>query len=90
MLEDIYKIGLIAEKYREQVMDSSIIPDKITKMDKVFSIDFNEKLEYIGVSIQEFREDRQYQYLLRKKASNGINFGPTSQITEIDKTLNNI
>lgn len=88
MLEDIYKIGLIAKKYQEQVMDSSIIPDKIAKMDKVFSIDFNEKLEYIGVSIQEFREDRQYQYLLRKKASNGINFGPTSQITEIDKTLN--
>ncbi len=57
MLEDIYKIGLIAKKYREQVMDSSIIPDKITKMDKVFSIDFNEKLEYIGVSIQDINKN---------------------------------
>ena len=57
MLEDIYKIGLIAKKYQEQVMDSSIIPDKITKMDKVFSIDFNEKLEYIGVSIQDINKN---------------------------------
>ena len=89
MLDDIYKIGLIAQKNSKQIMDNSIIPDKISKMDKVYSIDFDKDFQYLGVSIQEFRADRQYQYLLRKKASNGINFGPTSQITEIEKTVEN-
>lgn len=87
MLEDIYKIGLIRQKKQEQIMDNSIIPDKISKMDKVYAIQFDEELNFTGVNVQEFNDERQYQYLLRKGSSNGINYGPTSQITEIEKTL---
>lgn len=87
MLEDIYKIGLIRQKTQEQTMDNSIIPDKISAMDKVYCLNFDENLNFTNMSVQEFNEKRQYQYLLRKNSSNGINFGPTSQITEIEKTL---
>ena len=92
MLDDIYKIGLIAQKSRKLFMDIRIIPDNIIKMDNVYSINFensSHKIEFKKVEIQEFNQDEQYKYLFREKASKGMNFGPTSQITEIEKTVEN-
>ena len=92
MLEDIYKIGLIAKKYQEQVMDIRVIPDIIINMDKVYSINFKheeEKVIFKKIEIHEFAEERQYQYLYREKASKGMNFGPTAPISKVENAINN-
>lgn len=87
MLEDIYKIGLYYSKRNNKKMEESVIPDKITGIAKVFCLKFDQQLNYTEVISSEFQEIEQYQYLLRKGSPNGINFGPTAQVTEVEKTL---
>ena len=70
-------------------MEDSILPDKVKNIKSVFILEFDEKLSYIQTSQVEFNAAKQYIYLLRKGAANGTNYGPCSQITQIEKTLKN-
>ena len=88
MLDDIYKIGLMASK-EKSILDESIMIDKETELTIVYCIEFNKNLEYIKVMPKEFNELEQHIYLLRKNSSAGINFAPTAKITEFEKTLDN-
>lgn len=86
ILYDIYKMGKVLAG--ESNLFAPETPKNITN---VISLCFEineESIQYKGVAVTDYSLDIAEKYLLRKAGSNGANYGPTAQLTEIDKTLN--
>lgn len=89
MLYDVYKIGMALLGDEEE--DNLLEPETPKNLTHVISICFeidNESFLYSGIKVNDYTIEIAKDYLLRKAGANGSNYGPTAQLTEVDKTLN--
>jgi CRISPR-associated protein Csh1 len=90
MLYDVYRIGKVICNSSEDD-DKLLAPETPRDITNVISLCYEtkgEEIVYKGVDINDYSIDVASKYLLRKASSNGANFGPSAQLTEINKTLN--
>ncbi len=88
ILYDIYKMGKVLCAGGENDLFAPETPKNITNVISLCFETNNDNAEYKGVEITDYNLDMAEKYLLRKAGSNGANYGPTAQLTEVDKTLN--
>lgn len=89
MIYDIYRVGKAVGDHDEET-DPLLMPDMPKGITHVIWI--NVKLEgmvasYDGIEVLEYSDSIPQYSLLRKASSNGTNYGPSAQLTEIEKTL---
>lgn len=90
MIEDIYNVGLcVANRFDEHQLDEELLPDMPDNLDGIIGIKIDKTGKYEGILFLESSKENVFNMLLKKKSSNGPNYGPTAKITEIEKTLNN-
>ncbi|WP_313165565.1 TIGR02556 family CRISPR-associated protein [Sedimentibacter sp.] len=89
MLYDVYRVGKAIGNL-DNDSDGLLIPETPKDITNVISLCFEKRGEeviYSGVDITDYNVDIAHKYLLRKASSNGANYGPSAQLTEVNKTL---
>jgi len=90
MLYDVYRVGKAIGNLSGD-NDTLLIPETPKDITNVISLCFErrgEKVIYSGIDVTDYNANIAHKYLLRKASSNGANFGPSAQLTEVNKTLN--
>jgi CRISPR-associated protein Csh1 len=90
MLYDVYRVGKAVGNSNGDD-DKLLIPETPKDITNVISLCFDKNRDeviYTGIDITDYNVDMAHKYLLRKASSNGANFGPSAQLTEVNKTLN--
>lgn len=90
MIYDVYRIGKAISGINDTGIEPLLMPDVPRNMTNVIWLGFTQKGDeicYTGVEITDYDVNNAEKYLLRKASSNGANFGPSAQLTEVDKTL---
>lgn len=89
MLYDVYRVGkAIGNSYDSN--GKLLIPEIPKDITNVISICFERKgdeVVYTGIDITDYNLNIAQKYLLRKGSPRGTNYGPSAQLTEVDKTL---
>lgn len=89
MIYDIYRVGKAVSGYDEE-MEPLLKPDMPKNITHVIWINIrqNEKdVNLDGIEVLEYSENTPLLTLLRKASSNGTNYGPSAQVTEVEKTF---
>jgi CRISPR-associated protein Csh1 len=86
MIEDIYRIALALPAQSGRLKDDLAI-DQVANIDKVYFLSFDRNGNYENSTVSEYNSDIIEQLMLKKKSSNGPNYSPTAQVTEIEKTI---
>lgn len=84
MIEDIYRIGLCIPSDSSGEIDEDLKPDSAAKLDNAIIIDIaanRDVYKFNDINIMECSENNSLKFLLKKKSSNGPNYGPTAIIT---------
>ncbi|MFH7836473.1 MAG: TM1802 family CRISPR-associated protein [Candidatus Aenigmatarchaeota archaeon] len=84
MLKPIFEIGKILKSQNP----INVVLDAIDNVEYVIIIKFDENLKYIGITYEEFKEEKEYKYLYRRKGNSQTDkgvFTPT-----IVKSKNNL
>lgn len=89
MLYDVYRVGKAIGNSND-ANDKLLIPEMPKDITNVISICFERKREeviYTGIDMTDYNLSIAQKYLLRKGSSRGTNYGPSAQLTEVNKTL---
>lgn len=90
MLYDVYRVGKAIGNLNDD-NDKLLLPETPKDITNVISLCFEKRGEeviYTGIDVTDYNVNIAHKYLLRKASSNGANFGPSAQLTEVNKTLN--
>ena len=85
MIEDIYRIGLSIPKNHSDEIDEDLKPDSVAKLDYVIIINITNDgagYSFSDIKVAECSGSNSTKFLLKKKAPNGPNYGPTAIITD--------
>lgn len=89
MIYDVYRVGKAVSGYEEE-MDPLLKPDMPKNITHVIWINMKQlekDMSFDGIELLEYSENTPTLSLLRKASSNGTNYGPSAQVTEIEKTF---
>ncbi len=89
MIYDVYRVGKAVSGYEEE-MEPLLKPDMPKNITHVIWINIRQiknDVDFDGMDILEYSENIPILSLLRKASSNGTNYGPSAQVTEIEKTF---
>lgn len=89
MIYDVYRVGKAVSGYEEE-MDPLLKPDMPKNITHVIWINIKQlekDVSFDGIELLEYSENTPTLSLLRKASSNGTNYGPSAQVTEIEKTF---
>jgi CRISPR-associated protein Csh1 len=89
MIYDIYRVGKAVSGYEEE-MEPLLRPDMPKNIAHVIWINIGQienDVDFSGIEVLEYSKNTPTLSLLRKSSSNGTNYGPSAQVTEIEKTL---
>jgi CRISPR-associated protein Csh1 len=89
MIYDVYRVGKAVSGYEEE-MEPLLKPDMPKNITHVIWINIKQlenDMIFDGIKLLEYSENMPTLSLLRKASSNGTNYGPSAQVTEIGKTF---
>lgn len=90
MLYDVYRVGKAIGNLSGD-NDKLLIPETPKDITHVISLCFErrgEEVIYTGIDVTDYNLNIAQKYLLRRGSSRGTNYGPSAQLTEVNKTLN--
>ncbi|WP_297889786.1 TIGR02556 family CRISPR-associated protein [Sulfurihydrogenibium sp.] len=91
MLSSLKEIGeiLLKVENKEEIDILLENPDSNGTYKTVWVLNFSKDFEFLGVSVEEFKKENWKLYLYKKGPSNGLDYSPTSRVTEYKKTFEN-